>query len=115
MKQAEADTLLDYMRIHFEEIEALLKMGLVQSILNELGAGGSDLHPEREEKIILQAAGREWDVNDCRSRVIADYISSSHAVHTIKNLTIYLKPEDQKAYYVVNGKYCGSVDLFNWD
>ena len=30
----------------------------------------------------------------------------------VKNLDIYVKPEECKAYYVVNGGVTGSVDLY---
>ena len=111
MRKAEHEILLDYMRTHFEEVETLLKMGLVQNLTNELGTGIAGLQPPRTEKLILQVDGEEWDVNDCRSRAIEDFASSGHAACAIKSLAIYLKPEDRKAYYVVNGEYRGSVDL----
>jgi len=30
-----------------------------------------------------------------------------------EDIKIYLKPEDQKAYYVINCDYAGEVDLLN--
>lgn len=111
MKRTDAEMILDYMRTHFEEVETLLKMGLVQNLAKELGAGIAGLQPPKAEKLILQAGGEEWDVSDCRSRVIEDFVSSGHAACAIKSLAIYLKPEERKAYYVVNEKYRGSVDL----
>lgn len=111
MKKTESEMLLEYMRTHFEEVETLLKMGLVQSLANELGTVIDDLQPPRVEKLILQVGGEEWNVDDCRSRVIEDFVSSGHAAYAIKSLAIYLKPEERKAYYVINEEYRGSVDL----
>lgn len=111
MKEKGSEMLLDYMQIHFEEVETLLKMGLVQNLTNELGTGITNFQPPRTEKLILQVDGGEWNLNDCRSRVIEDFVSSGHAAYAIKNLAIYLKPEERKAYYVVNEEYRGSVDL----
>ena len=98
----EFETLLEYMRAHFEKMETLLKMGLVQSLANELGAGIADFQPTGAEKLVLQVGGEEWNVNDCRAHVIEDFVSSGHAAYEIKSLAIYIKPEDRKVYYVVN-------------
>ena len=38
--------------------------------------------------------------------------SSGIRAGCIKTLNIYVKPEEYKAYYVINDKFFGSVDLF---
>ena len=43
-----------------------------------------------------------------KAQVVADGVKAS----AIKALNIYLKPFENKAYYVVNGDVTGSVDLF---
>lgn len=111
MTKKESEMLLKYMQSHFEEIETLLKMGLVQNLSDKLGDGISDLQPPKTEKLIMQVDGEEWDISDCRDIVIKNFVSSGHTIHTIESLSIYLKPRDHKAYYVVNEKYRGSVDL----
>lgn len=64
-----------------------------------------------EETIILQSAGVEWNVAELRKRVIDAYISEGHRQGWIKNLELYVKPEERKVYYVINGKTTGSVDI----
>lgn len=114
----ESEVLLEYMKTHFEEVETLLKMGLVQNLSNELGVGIDELkagitspQPQREEKLIVQVDGEEWNINDCRALVIKDFVSSGHAAYAITALSISLKPKEHKAYYVINDKYRGSIDL----
>lgn len=111
MKRSQFEILLEYIQSHFDEIETLLKMGLAQNLIQELDVGTAEFQPSRSETIILQAGNREWNIDDCRSCVIADYVSTGHEVCAIKNLTIYLKPEDGMIYYVVNESYRGSVYL----
>ena len=44
-------------------------------------------------------------------KVIAAYVAEGHRESSVKRLRLYIKPEDRKAYYVVNEKVSGSVDL----
>lgn len=111
MKKSEVDTLLNYMQAHFMELEELVKMGLAQNLINELKAGTDEFPISNSVKMVLQVGGKEWDVYDCRGLVIADYVSDGHVASDIKRLAIYLKPEDGKAYYVVNDEYHSSVSL----
>ena len=67
--------------------------------------------PAREEKVVLQVAKKEWDISDCKARVIAAYIALGHRERSIKKMDIYLKPEEGKAYYVINNNLNGSIDL----
>ena len=43
-----------------------------------------------------------------KAQIVAEGVKAS----SIKSLSIYLKPFENKAYYVVNGDVTGSVDLF---
>lgn len=64
---------------------------------------------QRVEEIYLQAGGQEWNISDCQERAAADYAAQGHA--SIEKLTVYLKPDEGKAYYVVNDTENGSIDL----
>lgn len=67
--------------------------------------------PEREEIMVLQLAGKEWNIAELRGQAVAAYVAEGHRASAIKRLELYIKPEDGKAYYVVNGKANGSIDL----
>ena len=45
-------------------------------------------------------------------RIKAEYVAQGHRASSIKSLKVYLKPEDNAAYYVINDKLAGRVDLF---
>lgn len=66
---------------------------------------------ERTEELYLQTGGGEWNVSDCKERVIAAYAAAGNEASNIRKLTVYLKPEEGKAYYVVNDEATGSIDL----
>lgn len=66
---------------------------------------------EKVEEVYLQAGGTEWNISDCKARAIAAYVAEGHRESSVKKLVVYLKPEEGKAYYVVNDDVNGSVDL----
>ncbi len=66
---------------------------------------------EMEVKTILQYFGFEWDLSKIKEKVIASFVSDGHRRGNIKKLTLYLKPEDRMAYYVINDKVASSVDF----
>ena len=66
---------------------------------------------ERVENIFLQAGGREWNIAQLRDQAVAAYAAEGHRVSGIKRLELYVKPEDGKAYFVINEKFEGSVNL----
>lgn len=66
---------------------------------------------EKVEEIYLQAGGCEWNVSDCKERAVAAFVAEGHRTSSVKKLVMYLKPEEGKAYYVVNDSENGSIDL----
>ncbi len=64
-----------------------------------------------EKEILMQYGGGEWSVADLEERAIAAYVAEGHRRGRISKLTVYLKPEERKIYYVVNDKTTGSVDF----
>ncbi len=63
-------------------------------------------------EIILQYGSQESDVCKLEEKVKAAFVAEGHRAGTIKSLNIYVKPEDYAAYYVINEKFSGRVDLF---
>lgn len=63
------------------------------------------------EEIILQCAGGEWNVDEVKEQVIAAYVAEGHQRGRISKLSVYVKPEEHKVYYVINDKASGSIDL----
>lgn len=66
---------------------------------------------QKVEEIYLQAGGCEWNVSDCKERAVAAFVAEGHRASSVKKLVMYLKPEEGKAYYVINDSENGSIDL----
>ena len=64
-----------------------------------------------EEKVYIQFAGRETEAGAITDTVKNMWKEGGHRVSSIKSLEIYVKPEESAAYYVINGKETGRVDL----
>ena len=61
-------------------------------------------------KIFLQYYGKEISQEELSNRVLEQFKEMYEDVHA-KKLEIYLKPEDNAAYYVINSEYTGKIDL----
>ena len=61
---------------------------------------------------IIQYQNNEVDTAKVEERVKAKFVSEGHKAASIKKMNIYIKPEDYSAYYVINDKFSGRVDLF---
>ena len=64
-----------------------------------------DTAKKAETKIYVQYMGQEFDQQEIVERIITKYMQESgRARSSIKSLDVYIKPEDQTAYYVLNGQ-----------
>ena len=65
-----------------------------------------------KEQIVLQFAGKEIETAEMMKQV-KDYWTKGlkNKVGDMKSVTLYLKPEESKVYFVVNGDVTGSIDL----
>ncbi len=66
---------------------------------------------KEEEKIVLQFSGKEISTNDIKEQIKAAWVEQGHRAAFIKKLEIYIKPEECAAYYVINEKNSGKIDL----
>lgn len=66
---------------------------------------------EAETTVVLQFAGKEIFAKDLMARAKADWIAAGHKESELKDITLYVKPEEFTAYYVANGVDTGSVEL----
>ncbi len=70
---------------------------------------------EKEElkpEIFVQFMDKEAVIEEVVGRAKAQFVAEGHRVSTIKSLQIYLKPEEYAAYYVINQKFKGRLELF---
>ena len=67
---------------------------------------------ESQPEIFIQYGPGESSVGAVVERIRNEYVEQGHRLSSIKSLKVYLKPEDRSAYYVINDKVAGRVDLF---
>jgi hypothetical protein len=91
-----------------EPAKAPAKRGRKPGQKNAVKAEKGELKPE----VFIQFAGTEAVVADVTEKIKASYVEEGHRVSSIKSLQVYLKPEENAAYYVINQKTAGKVDLF---
>ncbi len=58
------------------------------------------------------AGEQEANISEIVTRVKAAYVADGHRESSIKTLKIYMKPQEWKAYYVINNKIEGNIELF---
>ena len=64
-----------------------------------------------DKTIYLQYAGKEISIDAVEAAINENYNSVKKGEDQPEDIKIYLKPEDRKAYYVINCDYAGEVDL----
>ncbi|KAI4449246.1 hypothetical protein C823_003775 [Eubacterium plexicaudatum ASF492] len=76
----------------------------------ELKTSGPSPSTLPNEEMLLQFGENEVSIAAISDKVKQNYKNSGNTAE-LKDIKIYIKPEDNKAYYVVNGDIEGSVDL----
>ena len=66
---------------------------------------------EPSAAVILQYAGREIEGAELVQRVKDIWAAEGRAAADLKDIKLYVKPEEYTVYYVVNGDITGSFDL----
>ena len=62
-------------------------------------------------KVYVQYAGNEVLAKDVLERAREAYIAEGHSASGIKSIQVYIKPEENAAFYVINNN-AGRIDLF---
>lgn len=63
-------------------------------------------------KVVLQMGGRaDLSMDNLIDRVKAAYAAEGHSAASIKNVEVYIKPEECMAYYVIDG-YASGISLY---
>ena len=64
-----------------------------------------------KQQTILQFDGNEFDITDVEANVKKSWKDAGKKLSDIETLDIYVKPQEGKAYYVVNKEFEGKIDL----
>ena len=66
---------------------------------------------EAVQNVYVQFAGKEISTAALTDLVTEKWVALGHRASSIKSLDLYVKPEDSAAYYVINGKESGKIEL----
>ena len=61
--------------------------------------------------VCIQAAGKEVTAEEAIDRVKAAWKEAGNQVGDLKEIAVYVKPEEEAIYYVVNGDVTGKVEF----
>lgn len=65
-----------------------------------------------KEEIFVQVNNQEILTTDIVNRVKAAFAAEGHAADSVKKVRVYIKPEENMIYYVVNDDYASGISLF---
>ena len=65
-----------------------------------------------KEEIFVQFGNQEVFTANVVDRVKAAYVAEGHAADSIEKVRVYIKPEENMIYYVVNDEYASGISLF---
>ena len=68
-------------------------------------------NPAAVHNVYVQFAGKEVLTSVLTELVTEKWVAMGHRASSIKTLDLYVKPEDGAAYYVINGKENGKIEL----
>jgi len=64
-----------------------------------------------KEQMILQFDGRDMQIDALSAQIKAAWKEAGNKLADIQTLDIYVKPQEGKAYYVINKAIEGVIDL----
>ncbi|MCR5650504.1 MAG: DUF6465 family protein [Lachnospiraceae bacterium] len=64
-----------------------------------------------EHEVIVQFGGNSYYAKDMNERAIEDFASKGGKKDAIKQVQLYVKPEERACYYVINNKETGRIDI----
>lgn len=66
---------------------------------------------ENKNVVYVEAAGKQYKVDDVVEKVHKAWVADGHRISTIKSLNVYINMDERMAYYVINDKNTGSVEM----
>lgn len=66
---------------------------------------------EDKAAVYVQYGDKEVVAKDVLEAAKADFKANPETKGTVRSIKVYIKPEDNAAYYVVNDKFEGKIDL----
>ena len=94
-----------------EPVEKVEKKAVKAEKKVEKKAAAKPAAAQKVEEVVIQFGGAEWTEAQLKQAAQDAYVAEGHRASTIKKLTVYVKPEERMAYYVINEKVTGSFAI----
>ena len=72
----------------------------------------AEVKAEPDKKEVKTEIKPEESAKEVVEKVKALYVAEGHRESSIKSLRVYMKPQEWKAYYVINDKIAGELPIF---
>ncbi len=95
-----------------EPVKAEAKKAPAKKAAAKPAAVKTEAKKEVSASVVVQFGGHEAAMDTVVENVKKAFEAEGHKASTIKELQVYVKPEEYAAYYVINQKYTGKVNLF---
>lgn len=95
--------------------EATDAVKVVEEKVSKLEKTSAPKHTAKKaakEKVVIQYLGNEVVMDVLLEQAKAQFLANGGEEKALKNLELYLKPEENAVYYVVNGTPQGKLPLF---
>ena len=94
------------------EVKAPVKAEVKEEAKKAPAKKATPAKAEIKTALYVQFAGNEVTEADIIDKVKAAYVAEGHKESAIKEINLYVKPEEYAVYYVINDKAIGKVNLF---
>ncbi|MBE5937394.1 MAG: hypothetical protein E7265_05115 [Lachnospiraceae bacterium] len=61
--------------------------------------------------VFVEYSGKQVSVDDIIPNVRKEWQKAGNKIRDIKDIKVYIKPEDDKVYFVINDDFSGSIDF----
>ena len=77
----------------------------------KVGKQVAELLTPDKTTVYVQYLGNEYDTKELIARAKQVYVDGGSVAGAVKKIDLYVKPEDNAAYYVINDESTGSIEL----
>lgn len=88
----------------------LKKQNYIKNFTDEI-ASTNEQPNNVDENVIIQYSGNEFITKEILAKVKKMWVNQGNDENSINIIDLYIKPEENTAYYVINKEFNGKVDL----
>ncbi|MDD6084517.1 MAG: DUF6465 family protein [Oscillospiraceae bacterium] len=83
----------------------------VKEVIEEKTAAVKKTAVKKTADVFIEYGGKQIKTADLIERAKADFAAAGNKKTDAKDVKVYVKPEESKAYYVINGNFTGNFEV----